>query len=343
MPSHRMLAFALIGSVAAALAGPAFAQEIKTVAVTAIVEHPALDAARKGIKDELAAAGYEDGRNLEFEFESAQGNPATAAQIARKFVGDAPDVIVPISTPSAQAVVAATKEIPVVFTAVTDPVGAKLVFDLTRPGGNVTGMSDLSPIGLHLGLISEIAPETRRLGVIYNPGEANSVTLVELIRKEAPERGLEIVEAPAPRSADVLAAAQSLVGKVDAIYVPTDNTVVTALEAVVKVGTDNQLPVFAGDTDSVPRGAIAALGFNYYDLGRQTGQIVAARAARARSPATFRSRASRTTELYVNPGAAEAMGVTIPPDDAAARQVRGRLGRRARTLRPMPRSAVPAR
>ena len=128
MPSHRMLAFAvLVGGAAAALAGPAFAQEIKTVAVTAIVEHPALDAARDGIKDELAAAGYEDGRNLNFEYESAQGNPATAAQIARKFVGDAPDVIVPISTPSAQAVVGATKDIPVVFTAVTDPVGAKLV------------------------------------------------------------------------------------------------------------------------------------------------------------------------------------------------------------------------
>jgi putative ABC transport system substrate-binding protein len=314
MPSHRLLALAaLVGGAAAALAGPAFAQEMKTVAVTAIVEHPALDAARKGIKDELAAAGYEDGRNLKFEFESAQGNPATAAQIARKFVGDAPDVIVPISTPSAQAVVGATKEIPIVFTAVTDPVGAKLVPSLTRPGGNVTGMSDLSPIGLHLGLISQIAPEIKRLGVIYNPGEANSMTLVELIRKEAPERGFAIVEAPAPRSADVLPAAQRLVGKVDAIYVPTDNTVVTALEAVVKVGTENQVPVFAGDTDSVSRGAIAALGFNYYDLGRQTGQIVL-RVLQGANPGDIPVEGVRITELYVNPGAAEAMGVTIPPD-----------------------------
>jgi putative tryptophan/tyrosine transport system substrate-binding protein len=162
------------------------------------------------------------------------------------------------------------------------------VSDLTRPGGNVTGMSDLSPIGLHLDLVRQIAPETKRLGVIYNPGEANS--MLELIKREALARGLEIVEAAAPRSADVLPAAQSLVGKVDAIYVPTDNTVVTALEAVVKVGTDNQLPVFAGDTDSVPRGAIAALGFNYYDLGRQTGQIVL-RVLRGADPGTFRSRA----------------------------------------------------
>jgi putative ABC transport system substrate-binding protein len=315
MLSRRTLTgHATLGAVVAlALGGAATAQELKTVAVTAIVEHPALDAARNGIRDELAAAGYEEGRNLDFLFESAQGNPATAAQIARKFVGDAPDVIVPISTPSAQAVVGATKEIPVVFTAVTDPVGAKLVANLERPGGNVTGMSDLSPIGLHLDLISEIAPDAERLGVIYNPGEANSVTLVELIRKEAPARGLEIVEAAAPRSADVLPAAQSLVGNVDAIYVPTDNTVVTALEAVVKVGTDNQLPVFAGDTDSVPRGAIAALGFNYYDLGRQTGKIVA-RVLQGANPGDIPVEAVQITELYVNPAAAEAMGVTIPPE-----------------------------
>jgi putative ABC transport system substrate-binding protein len=313
MLSRRTFAAALAVGGATALGWPAAAQETKTVAVTAIVEHPALDAARNGIKDELAAAGYEQGHNLDFVFESAQGNPATAAQIARKFVGDAPDVIVPISTPSAQAVVGATRDIPVVFTAVTDPVGAKLVPNLERPGGNVTGMSDLSPIGLHLDLIREIAPEAERLGVIYNPGEANSVTLLELIRQEAPARGLEIVEAAAPRSADVLPAAQSLVGNVDAIYVPTDNTVVTALEAVVKVGTDNQLPVFAGDTDSVPRGAIAALGFNYYDLGRQTGKIVA-RVLEGANPGDIPVEGVQITELYVNPGAAEAMGVTIPPE-----------------------------
>jgi putative ABC transport system substrate-binding protein len=314
MLSRRVFALAaLVGGSAAALGWPAAAQETKTVAVTAIVEHPALDAARKGIKDELAAAGYEEGRNLDFVFESAQGSPATAAQIARKFVGDAPDVIVPISTPSAQAVVGATKEIPVVFTAVTDPLGAKLVASLERPGGNVTGMSDLSPIDLHLDLVKQIAPDTRRLGVIYNPGEANSVTLVELIRKEAPARALEMVEAAAPRSADVLPAAQSLVGRVDAIYVPTDNTVVTALEAVVKVGTDNQLPVFAGDTDSVPRGAIAALGFNYYDLGRQTGKIVA-RVLTGANPGDIPVEGVQITELYVNLGAAAAMGVTIPPE-----------------------------
>jgi len=309
MPIARRTALAALA--AAGLAGPALAAGTVTVAVTAIVEHPALDAARDGIKAALAEAGYVDGQNLKFVYESAQGNPATAAQIARKLVGEAPAVIVPISTPSAQAVVGATKDIPVVFTAVTDPVGAKLVRDLKHPGGNVTGMSDLSPIAKHLDLVKEILPAAKTLGVIYNPGEANSLTLVDLLRKEAPARGLKILEAPAPKSADVLPAAQSLVGNVDAIYVPTDNTVVTALEAIVQVGQQNRLPVIAGDTDSVPRGAIAALGFNYGDVGRQTGRIVV-RVLKGEQPGEIPVEGVEITELFVNPAAAKAMGVTLP-------------------------------
>ncbi len=294
------------------LAGlPAASAADVTVAVTAIVEHPALDACRDGIKDELAEAGFKDGENLTFLYESAQGNPGTAAQIARKYVGENPTVIVPISTPSAQAVVAATSDIPVVFTAVTDPVGAQLVSSMEHPGGNVTGMSDLSPLAKHLDLIREITPDAKTVGVPYNPGEANAVTLLELLKSLAPGAGFEIVEAAAPKSSDVLAAAQSLVGKVDVIYVPTDNTIVSALEAVVKVGIDNQIPVYAGDTDSVPRGVMAAVGFNYYDVGRQTGKIVV-RVLNGENPGDIPVEGVETTELYVNPGAAEKMGVTIP-------------------------------
>lgn len=292
-------------------ATPAVQAQDASVAVTAIVEHPALDAARDGVRDELEASGFEEGKNLTFTYESAQGNPATAAQIARKLVGEKPDVIVPISTPSAQAVVAATKDIPVVFTAVTDPLGAKLVSDMKTPGGNVTGMTDLSPIGKHLDLIKEITPQAKTMGVPFNPGEANAVTLLRLIKEQAPARGLKVVEAPAPKSADVLAAAQSLVGKVDVIYVPTDNTIVTALEAVIKVGVDNKIPVYAGDTDSVPRGAIAALGFNYYDVGRQTGKMVL-RVLKGEKPGDIAVQGVGTTQLFVNPGMAEKMDVKIP-------------------------------
>ena len=312
MPQNILTRALTAIAVLAGLAAPAAADQA-SVATTAIVEHPALDAARDGLRDELAAGGYEVGKNLTFLYESAQGNPATAAQIARKFVGEAPDVIVPISTPSAQAVVAATKEIPVVFTAVTDPLGARLVAALDKPGGNVTGMSDLSPIDKHMALVKRITPATGKLGVIFNPGEANSLTLLELIRSLAPKHGLQVVEAPATKSADVLAAAQSLVGKADAIYVPTDNTVVSALEAVIKVGIDNQVPVYAGDTDSVPRGVIAALGFNYYDVGRQSGRMVL-RVLKGEAPGEIAVEGVEITELHVNPGAAEKMGVTIPPE-----------------------------
>ncbi len=294
----------------APLCQPVAAQDV-VVAVTAIVEHPALDACRDGVRDELKAAGYEDGKNFRFVYESAQGNPGTAVQIAQKFVGEKPSVIVPISTPSAQAAVGATSDIPVVFTAVTDPLGAKLVTNLDKPGGNVTGMSDLSPIAKHIELIREITPAARKIGVPYNPGEANAVTLVGLLKEKGAAMGYEIVEAAAPKSSDVLAAAQSLVGKVDAIYVPTDNTIVSALEAVIKVGTENKLPVYAGDTDSVKRGALAAIGFNYYDVGRQTGRIVL-RILKGEKPADIAVEGVEITELFVNPGAAEKMGVTIP-------------------------------
>lgn len=307
---------ALLGCVALAAGSAGFiasaaAQEKVFVAVTAIVEHPALDAARDGVRDELKANGYEPGKNLRFEYESAQGNPTTAAQIARQLVGEGPNVIVPISTPSAQAVVAATKDIPVIFTAVTDPVGAKLVPDAKKPGGNVSGVSDLSPIRKHLELIRQITPDAKRIGVPHNPGEANSLSLLQLLKQEAGPLGLQIVEAPATRSSDVLSAAQSLIGKADVMYVPTDNTVVSALEAVIRVGTENKIPVYAADTDSVPRGAMAALGFNYYDVGRQTGKMVL-RVLKGEKPGDIPVEGVETTELHLNVNAAGKMGVTIP-------------------------------
>ncbi len=295
----------LICSSSAVLAGD------KHVAITQIVEHPALDAARKGIKDALAKAGFTAGKTLKWSFESAQGSGVTASQIAKKFVGDAPDVIVAIATPSAQTVAAATKSIPVVFTAVTDPVGAKLVKNWQKPGGNITGISDMSPIAAHMKLVKDIAPKAKRLGVIYNPGESNSVSLMKVIKVEAPKLGLTIVEAAATKSGEVLQSARSLVGKVDAIYVPTDNTVVSAFEAVVKVGKDAKIPVFAGDTDSVKRGAVAALGFNYYDLGLQTGEIVV-KVLNGAKPGDIPVAAVTKLELFVNPGAAKAMGASIP-------------------------------
>lgn len=294
----------------AVMATPAAAAEI-TIAVTAIVEHPALDAARDGVKEGLAAAGYTEGDKIDFVYHSAQGQPATAAQIARQFVGDAVTVIVPISTPSAQAAIAATKDIPIVFTAVTDPLGAQLVSSLDKPGGNVTGLSDLSPLQDHIDLIKEIMPNVANVGVIFNPGEPNSVSLVTVLKELAGPAGLTIVESPATKSADVQQAARALVGRVDALYVPTDNTVVSALEGVVAVAEENKVPLFASDTDSVKRGAIATIGFNYYDIGLQTAGVVV-KVLNGENPGDIEVINAVGTDLFVNPGAATRMGISIP-------------------------------
>jgi len=285
----------------------------KSVAVTAIVEHQALDAVRDGVRDELKAAGYEPGKSLKFEYQSAQGNTGTAAQIARKYVGEKPDAIVAIATPSAQAVVAATKDIPVVYSAVTDPVAAKLVKSWDASGTNVTGVSDMSPLEKHLELIKKVTPNAKRVGVIYSPGEANSVAIVEALKKAAPAAGLTLVEASAARSIDVASAAQSLVGKADVIYAPTDNNVMSAFEGIVKVAQASKLPVIAADTDAVKRGAVAALGLNYYDLGRQTGKVVV-RILNGEAPGKIASQTSQTYELFVNPGAAQKQGLVLSED-----------------------------
>ena len=301
----------LAATAAAALMTSVANAQTKTVAITAIVEHPALDATRDGVVDALKAAGFTPDQNLKVEYQSAQGNPATAAQIARQFAGARPDVIVPISTPSAQAVVASTRDIPVVFTAVTDPVGAQLVKSMEKPGGNVTGVSDMAPVGEHVALIREIVPSVKRLGVLYNPGEPNSVSLVKVLKDEAAKAGLTVTEATATKSADAQQAARSLVGKVDALYVPLDNTVVSALESVVAVGQQSKLPVFSADTDSVARGAVASIGFDYRQVGRQTGEAVV-RILKGEKPGDIPAVHAKGTDLFVNPKSAAAMGVTIP-------------------------------
>jgi len=293
-----------------ALALPAKADNV-TVAVTAIVEHPALDAVRKGVQDTLAVAGYKEGENLKFVFESAQGNPATAAQIARQFAGDEPNVIVPISTPSAQAVVSSTRDIPVVFTAVSDPLGAQLVKNMDKPGGNVTGLSDMSPVGEHIALIKEILPNVKTIGYLYNSGEANSVSLLAALKAEAEKAGITVIESAATKSAEVQGAARALVGRADAIYVPTDNTIISALEGAVAVAEESKLPLFTADTDSVSRGSIAALGFNYYDVGKQTGDIVV-RVLKGENPGDIAVKTAAGSDLVINKSAAAKMGVTLP-------------------------------
>ncbi len=289
------------------------AVQAQSVSVSSIVEHPALDAIKDGVHKALSDAGYNEASGFKWQFQTAQGNPAIAAQIARKFIGDKTDVIVAISTPSAQAVVSATKSIPVVYSAVTDPVVAQLVPSMEPSGTNVTGVSDALALEAQVDLIKKVVPDAKRVGMVYNPGEANSAVVVKQMKELLPKHGMTLVEATAPRTVDVGAAARSLVGKVDVIYTNTDNNVVSAYESLVKVGNDAKVPLIASDTDSVGRGAIAALGVNYYNLGLQTGAQVI-RILKGEKPGDMASETSTNLELYVNPGAAKRQGVSLNED-----------------------------
>lgn len=289
--------------------GVAAAADLPLVAITSIVDHPALNAVRDGVKDELKEKGYGEDK-VKIIFQNAQGQPATATQIARKFVGDNPAVIVAISTPSAQSAIAATKSIPIVFSAVTDPVSAKLVNSIEKPSANVTGVSDRAPLGEQIDLIKEMTPDAKTIGIIFNPGEANSVVNVALFKEIATAKGYKVIDGPATKSSEVQAAARSLVGKVDVMYVPTDNTIISALESAVGIANSAKIPLYTGDTDSVARGAIASLGFNYYELGKQTGEQVV-RILQGDKIADIPVVFAKGSDLYVNKKTAAMIGVTF--------------------------------
>jgi len=287
---------------------PAVGETPIKIGITQIVEHPALDAAREGFKDALAQEGI---TNVSFDLQNAQGDMATATTIARKFSGDRVDLILAIATPTAQATAQVTSEIPILITAVTDPVAAGLVNTMEEPGTNVTGTTDMTPVRTQLELLLEMAPEVKRVGVLFNVGEVNSVVQVELAKEAAKDLGIEIVEAGATSSGEVLEAARSLPGRVDAIYVPTDNTVVSALESVIMVAEDSKLPLIVGEENSVERGGLATTGINYYDLGFQTG-LMAIRVLNGEDPSTMAIQSADRVETVLNLEAARNMGIEFP-------------------------------
>lgn len=310
MRAGKVIATAVLAG-AALLSSQSIMAKTAKVAVSQIVEHPALDATRQGLLDGLKAKGYEEGKNLEFDYKTAQGNPAIAVQIARQFVGENPDVLVGIATPTAQALVSATKTIPIVFTAVTDPVGAKLVKQLEQPGKNVTGLSDLSPVEQHVELIKEILPNVKSIGMVYNPGEANAVSLMELLKLSAAKHGIKLVEATALKSADVQSATQAIAEKSDVIYALIDNTVASAIEGMIVAANQAKTPVFGAATSYVERGAIASLGFDYYQIGVQTADYVAA-ILEGKEPGSLDVQVAKGSDLVINKTAAEQLGITIP-------------------------------
>ena len=308
--STRIAVVAAMAFVPMALGIQAHAQQ-PVVAVSQIVEHPALDAVRNGLLKGLEDAGYKDGSNLVFKFQTAQGKPDIAAQIAQQFVSESPDVLVGIATPTAQALAAATDSIPIVFTAVTDPVGAKLLKSMSNPDGNVTGISDLSPVAQHVDTMLEIKPGLRKIGVVYNAGEANSISLVDFLKEAASERGLEVVEGTATRTSEISSATQSIASQVDILYAITDNTVASAISAMVSAANDAGVPIFAAETSFVDEGALAAVGFDYYQIGYQTSEYVI-EILKGKSPKQLPARIATGSDIVINLGAAKRLGITLP-------------------------------
>ena len=285
--------------------------DAKKIAITAIVEQPSLDAVRKGAVEALADEGFKEGQNLTINFQSAQGNMATTAQIAKQFVAENPDVIIAIATPSAQAIVSNTNTIPVVFSAITDPLEAKLVPKLDGSGTNVTGASDALPLEPQLELIKETIPSVKNIGFVYSPGEVNSTVILKLLKEKATVMGLNIIEAPAQKSGDIAMAAHSLVGKVDVIYTSTDNNVINAYEALATVAKEAKIPLISSDPSVVERGAAVVLGINYHQLGTETGKITA-KILKGEKPGQIPVYHAKELDLMVNKKSASEQGITIP-------------------------------
>ncbi|CAH6810770.1 ABC transporter substrate-binding protein [Vibrio chagasii] len=284
---------------------------IAKVSVSQVVDHPDLNATRLGLLEGLRAKGYEPGKNLEFSYEMADGNPAQAAKIARELVSENPHVLVGIATPSSQALVSATRTIPIVFTAVTDPIGARLVKQFEKPGRNVTGLSDLSPIVQHVSLIKELLPEANSIGVVYNPAEANAVALVGLLKKAARDFGYELYTEKALTIDDVESKAESVAKRSDVIYALTDNTVASGAEGLIEAANQAGTPVVAGATSYVGKGAIAGLGLDYYDVGVQTADYVSA-ILNGQKPGKLSVKTAQSSQLVINLDAARELGVTVP-------------------------------
>lgn len=283
-----------------------------TIAITQGADHAAFDATYRGIIDILKENGYVDGINYNLVFESAQGNPVIANQIARKFSELKPKLIVALGTVSAQAIKAATQKsnIPVVFTTVTDPLSSKLVSSLDKPEANITGLSNWIEMTPQLQRFRKILPSLKTLGFIYNPGEDNSVVLLKTIEEESAKLGIKIISAPATRTSEVNQATQSIVKKVDAIFISNDNTALAAFETIVKVANESKIPVFVSDTDMVERGAIAAVGPNQYELGRQTGRMIL-QILNGKKPGELAVGFPAKTEFHLNLKAINAIGLKV--------------------------------
>ncbi|KWR73378.1 sugar ABC transporter substrate-binding protein [Arthrobacter sp. W1] len=277
------------------------------IGISQFVSHPSLDAVVTGFKAGMEEAGY-TGEKISYDENNAETDQATNTSIAGKLAADSDiDLVLAVATPSAQAAAQAITNVPVLFSAVTDPVDAKLVASNEAPGANVTGTSDMNPVDEQLKLLKDLVPDAKKVGIVYSSGEANSAVQVKMAKEAAKGLGLTIEEAAVSASSEVQQAASSL--DVDAYYVPTDNAVVSALEGLLQVAQKNKVPVISADGESVKRGATATYGINYEKLGEQTAAMAVKLLKGEAEPATMPVETISEVDLYLNEDAAKKAGI----------------------------------
>ncbi len=285
-----------------------------TVGIIQYTAHVALDAAREGFIAALKDNNFVDGQNLEIDFQNAQADQSNLSTISDRFVSNQVDLVLAIATPAAQSIAGKTKDIPILGTAITDYEGAKLVDSNEKPGGNVTGTSDMNPIKEQIDLLVKLAPDAKTVGVLYTSSEDNSIIQAKLAKEAIENLGLAYVEATVTNSNDVQQATQSIVEQCDAIYVPTDNVFASSMPIVHGVTSASQTPVIAGESGMVENGALATLGINYYDLGYQTGLMAVEVLNGKAKPADMPVKTSEKFDFMINGTVAEEIGLKIPDD-----------------------------
>ena len=290
--------------------------ESYTIGISQFAEHGSLDNCREGFLEGLKEEGIEEGKNLTVKVNNADADMGTASQIAQSFVTDNMDLICAIATPSAQAAYNAAMEngIPVVYTAVTNPVEAELATDDKMPVGAVTGTSDQLPVEAQLKMIREILPDAKTIGIMYTTSEVNSLSAIEEYKIAAPEYGFEIVETGISTTADVPLAADSLLSKVDCVTNLTDNTVVASLPVILDKANKSNVPVFGSEIEQVKIGCLAAEGLDYVALGKQTGKMAAKILKGEKKASDMQFETITEPGFYVNNEVAKNLGITVPED-----------------------------
>lgn len=297
--------------------------ETATIGVLQLVSHPALDEIYRGVQDGLKENGYEDGENAKIIFQNGQGDQSKLKTMSEKLVQDKSDVLIGIATPAAQSLANETTEIPIVLGAVTDPVSAGLVTDEEKPGGNITGVSDKSPVDAQIDLAMQLLPDAQTMGVIYSSAEDNSKYQMEEAKKEAESKGLAVKTYAVPSTNEIAQTVQVMAGEVDFIYIPTDNTIASAMQTVVNEANKTNTPIIPSVDTMVSEGGLATVGINQYELGVQTGKMAAEILSGKSDPATTPIYTFKTGDIIINEKQAEKLGVTIPADVLAEATIVG--------------------